>query len=63
MYLSSETEHKTKSGRSCSFVYKTGEFYMIYALIVDPICRDLHAWGDRPASTINFWLGDRNQFI
>lgn len=33
MYLSSKTENKALKVAECPFVYKAGEFYMIYALL------------------------------
>ena len=45
------------------FVYKTGEFNMIYALLLLITFVVIYALLGGPALTINSWLGDQNQFI
>ena len=53
----------TESSRNGLFVYKTVEFNMIYALMLMISFVAIYALLGGPALTINFWLGDRNQFI
>ena len=59
----SETEHKALNvAEIIHLCTKLVNLHDLPTVIVDPICRDLRAFGG-PALTINFWLGDRNQFI
>ena len=60
MYPACETEKSTESSRNGLFVYKTGEFNMIYALLSLIPFVAIYALLGGPALTINSWLGDRN---
>ena len=44
-------------------MYETGEFYMIYALLSWIPFVTIYMLLGGPALGINFWLGDRNQFV
>ena len=54
---------KQRSSRNGLFVYKIGEFNMIYELLSLIPFVAIYALLGGPALTKSSWLGDRNQFI
>ena len=54
---------KQRSSRNGLFVYKIGEFNMIYELLSLIPFVAIYALLGGPALTISSWLGNRNQFI